>query len=643
MSSVNFEKMKEVLENGKKFIVKKVAPFALAATVVLSAGTMTAEAANVEFPNTEITYDGDTAYAKETDYKSSYVTDREAKKIYETMNNIDTSYNEVYTVMANGGMYTTHTGSRENSMARMLASINEIENQYESTINAMDNTPKQVLKKYLTNKSEEAKLIFANIVGISVKDLNNFGKDHSCVFANSIGQSSLVNVGIYQLKNNQIVSSNIVSFNDATLSNDKTLIKMPQLDVTYRTNSSTPTFRTTYTGSVIYKSNAEVCRQAIAEIDALYDKIEKAIKDGNYTKKSSQNADDIYTSIYGDTNYINQSILSKYVSYTSITPTLNQYMNYCQSNMVAKVYNKNSNSMNYYNYINYANNNTSMRVSEENGFIYYKVNNANLYPIKDRGYLKTSELNASGTIVTPNQLTPIQITVSTGVNLYVDGQLYIPTDVNGNVVTPFVYNGTTYLPARAVSNLYGASIAWDGSTNSVKLTATTNVEEGEYYIDENGNKIPFNQSFPTIPSTNAQPNTQLTSKVISASKGAKIYFNENLFTPTDVNGNVVDVLVVNGTTYLPARAVTTLFNTDIRWDATTCSVVINRGGYSNNNQPSYDNGEYYYDENGNKIPVNGGGTTNPNTNNGSSSQAYYIDPVTGEKVYIDEDEYNHTR
>ena len=642
MSNVNLEKMKEILENGKKFIVKKVAPFALATTVVLSAGAMTAEAANIEFPNTEITYDGDTAYAKETDYRSSYVTDREAKKIYETMNSIDSSYNEVYTVMANGGMYTTHTGSRENSMARMLASINAIQNQYEAIINSMDNTPKQVLKKYLTNKEEEAKLIFSNVVGISVKDLNDFGKNNSCVFANSIGQSSLVNVGIYQLKNNQIVSSNIVSFNDAMLSNDKTLVKMPKLDVTYKTNSSTPTFRTTYTGSIIYKTNAEACRQAIAEIDALYDKIEKAIKDGNYTKKSSQNVDDIYTSIYGDTNYINQSILNKYATYTSIIPTLNQYMSYCQSDAVAKVYNKNANSINYFNYVNYANNNTSMRVSEENGFVYYKVNNATLYPIADRGYLKTSQLNASGTVVTPNSLTNVQINASTGVNLYVDGQLYIPTDANGNVVSPFVYNGTTYLPARAVSNLFGATIAWDGSTNSVQLTAN-NMENGEYYIDANGNRIPFSQAFPVIPSTNAKPNTQLTPRVLTAAKGAKIYFNGSLFTPTDVNGNVVDVFVVNGTTYLPARAITSLFNTDIRWDAATCSVVINRGGYINNNQPSYDNGEYYYDENGNKIPINGGSVTNPSTNNGTSSGAYYIDPVTGEKVYIGEDDYNHTR
>jgi hypothetical protein len=45
--------------------------------------------------------------------------------------------------------------------------------------------------------------------------------------------------------------------------------------------------------------------------------------------------------------------------------------------------------------------------------------------------------------------------------------LVTPTDANGSVVHPFIYNGTTYLPVRAVGDAFGKPVHWDGGTNSV--------------------------------------------------------------------------------------------------------------------------------------------------------------------------------
>lgn len=42
-------------------------------------------------------------------------------------------------------------------------------------------------------------------------------------------------------------------------------------------------------------------------------------------------------------------------------------------------------------------------------------------------------------------------------------------DVNGNPVYPLLYNGTTYLPIRAVSNMLGLNVDWDGATQTVLL------------------------------------------------------------------------------------------------------------------------------------------------------------------------------
>lgn len=61
------------------------------------------------------------------------------------------------------------------------------------------------------------------------------------------------------------------------------------------------------------------------------------------------------------------------------------------------------------------------------------------------------------------------ITVYTGITLYYDGVKVNPKDAEGNPVEPFLYNGTTYLPVRAVSNLFDEDINWDGSTKSVYI------------------------------------------------------------------------------------------------------------------------------------------------------------------------------
>ena len=53
------------------------------------------------------------------------------------------------------------------------------------------------------------------------------------------------------------------------------------------------------------------------------------------------------------------------------------------------------------------------------------------------------------------------------VKIYIDGKKIDPKDANGNTVEPFIYNGTTYLPVRAVGEAFGKVVAWDGSTSSV--------------------------------------------------------------------------------------------------------------------------------------------------------------------------------
>ena len=53
------------------------------------------------------------------------------------------------------------------------------------------------------------------------------------------------------------------------------------------------------------------------------------------------------------------------------------------------------------------------------------------------------------------------------IQIIVNGMRIIPRDINGTIVEPFIYNGTTYLPVRAVSEALGKTVEWDGTTYTV--------------------------------------------------------------------------------------------------------------------------------------------------------------------------------
>ena len=55
------------------------------------------------------------------------------------------------------------------------------------------------------------------------------------------------------------------------------------------------------------------------------------------------------------------------------------------------------------------------------------------------------------------------------IKIYVDGVKIEPTDATGKIVEPFIYNGTTYLPVRAIGEAIGKNVNWDGSSCSVYI------------------------------------------------------------------------------------------------------------------------------------------------------------------------------
>lgn len=62
--------------------------------------------------------------------------------------------------------------------------------------------------------------------------------------------------------------------------------------------------------------------------------------------------------------------------------------------------------------------------------------------------------------------TTIDVTMA-GVKVYWDGVEKTLLDADHNKVEPIIYEGTTYVPLRAMSNLMGKTVDWDQSTLSV--------------------------------------------------------------------------------------------------------------------------------------------------------------------------------
>lgn len=160
------------------------------------------------------------------------------------------------------------------------------------------------------------------------------------------------------------------------------------------------------------------------------------------------------------------------------------------------------------------------------------------------------------------------VKASKGLNLYLDDRVFVPTDVNGNIVDVYAIDGTTYLPARAIAEATGASVTWDGLTNTVTIDTNAN--------NEKKNNTPFVE--PCKPE-----NVNIT-----INKNIKLVINGETVIPVNANGQPVDVFGVNGTTYLPLRYILSELEIPIEWEGYSNSVFMGKH-MEQDNPYNYDN------------------------------------------------------
>ncbi len=103
---------------------------------------------------------------------------------------------------------------------------------------------------------------------------------------------------------------------------------------------------------------------------------------------------------------------------------------------------------------------------------------------------------ALGATVLAKQTTETINVMYDNIKILIDGVEYTPKDANGNIVEPFIYNGTTYLPVRGIANAFNVAVDWDEKNSAVNLgyskadylsqlsyvDYTTNQDEAEFSV-----------------------------------------------------------------------------------------------------------------------------------------------------------------
>lgn len=74
-----------------------------------------------------------------------------------------------------------------------------------------------------------------------------------------------------------------------------------------------------------------------------------------------------------------------------------------------------------------------------------------------------------GKIVFSNSITSITAQINPAINYTLDGEKFVPRDMDGSVMDTIIYNGRSYVPLRAIAEALDIAVDWEGSTSTIIL------------------------------------------------------------------------------------------------------------------------------------------------------------------------------
>ncbi|WP_181438879.1 stalk domain-containing protein [Paenibacillus sambharensis] len=87
-----------------------------------------------------------------------------------------------------------------------------------------------------------------------------------------------------------------------------------------------------------------------------------------------------------------------------------------------------------------------------------------------------------------------------------NGSAWTPRNTDGSRITPITYNGTTYLPARAIADAVGTEVGWNGSTKTISIgEGSTGGSTGAVSGSQSGTSAGSSAGSSASPSTGTAP------------------------------------------------------------------------------------------------------------------------------------------
>lgn len=147
----------------------------------------------------------------------------------------------------------------------------------------------------------------------------------------------------------------------------------------------------------------------------------------------------------------------------------------------------------------------------------------------------------------------VNATLTPDVNVNIDGTNRTFYNAQGQEVFPIIYNGSTYLPLRAIGEIMNKNVNWDSSTKTASIGGqrVTGVTVGT--------------------PNNSATRTNIT---MLACPEYTIVIDGSARTFNDVNGNIVQPMNYNGSIYLPLRAIGEIMGKTVTWDSTTQTATL---------------------------------------------------------------------
>nr|WP_315023668.1 stalk domain-containing protein [uncultured Aminipila sp.] len=150
-------------------------------------------------------------------------------------------------------------------------------------------------------------------------------------------------------------------------------------------------------------------------------------------------------------------------------------------------------------------------------------------------------------------------------------KMQIFKDVKGQRVYPIVYNGSTYLPVRAISALMNEDIQWDNYSKTVyigKTLANPNKSKARKSSENKGAAQGFDKE------DYVEPTWKSAQVTVSVRPDITIMYDFEAQKFTDASGNNIYPIVYQGSTYLPVRSISVLMKEPIEWNNVEKTVII---------------------------------------------------------------------